>query len=61
MRLRDVVSSLHQWKLVTIQDKETIFMIMNVSISYIEAKESKDGNLQAFEAVNAKGIPENMA
>ena len=33
---------------------------MNVSISYIEAKESTDGNLQAFEVVNAKGIPENM-
>ena len=33
---------------------------MNVPIPYIEAKESKDGNLQAFEVVNAKGIPENM-
>ena len=63
---RAVASSLHQrvkfiinGNLVTVRAEETLSMMRNVSIPYIEAEESKDGNLHAFEVVNAEWVLEN--
>jgi len=63
---RAVASSLHQrvkfiinGNLVTVRAEETLSMIKNVSIPYIETEESKDGNLHAFEVVSAEWVPEN--
>jgi hypothetical protein len=65
---RAVTSSLHQWvkfiingNLVTVRVEETLSMMKNVSIPYIETKESKDENLHAFEVVNVEWVPENTA
>jgi len=38
---------------VTVRAEETLLMMRNVSIPYIEIEETKDGNLNAFEVVNA--------
>jgi hypothetical protein len=58
---RAVASSLHQrvkfiinGNLVTVRVEETLSMMRNVSIPYIETEESKDGNLHVFEVVNAE-------
>jgi hypothetical protein len=58
---RAVASSLHQrvkfiinGNLVTVRVEETLSMMGNVSIPYIETEESKDGNLHVFEVVNAE-------
>jgi hypothetical protein len=63
---RAVASSLHQrvkfiinGNLVTVRAEEALTMVRNVSIPYIEAEENKDGNLHAFEVVNAEWVPEN--
>ncbi|XP_073268737.1 uncharacterized protein [Populus alba] len=63
---RAVASSLHQrvkfiinGNLVTVRAEETLSMIKNVSIPYIETEESKDENMHAFEVVNAEWVPEN--
>jgi hypothetical protein len=42
-----------------VKAEETLSMIKNVSITYIETEESKDGNLHAFKVVNAEWVPEN--
>jgi hypothetical protein len=44
---------------VTIRAKETLAMIQNVVVTYIEAKESKDENLHTFEIVNIYWVLEN--
>jgi len=58
---RAVASSLHQrvkfiinGNLVTVRVEETLSMMRNVLIPYIETEESKDGNLHVFEVVNAE-------
>jgi hypothetical protein len=63
---RAVASSLHQrvkfiinGNLVTVRAEETLSMMRNVSIPYIETEESKDENLHAFEVVNAEWVLEN--
>jgi hypothetical protein len=63
---RAVASSLHQRvkfiineNLVTVKAEEALTMVRNVSVPYIEAEESKDGNLHAFEVVNDEWVPEN--
>jgi hypothetical protein len=60
-----VTSSLHQClkyiingTLVKVKAEETLSMIRNVSVPYIEAKDYKDGNLHAFEIVNTEWVPE---
>jgi hypothetical protein len=64
---RVVTSSLHQClkyiingTIVKVKAEETLSMIRNVSVLYIEAEDCKDGNLHAFEIVNTEWIPENM-
>jgi len=42
-----------------VRAKEALTMVRNVSIPYIEAEESKDGNLHVFEVVNAEWVSEN--
>jgi len=61
-----VISSLHQClkyiingTLVKVKAEETLSMIRNVSVPYIEAEDCKDGNLHAFEIVNTEWVPEN--
>jgi hypothetical protein len=44
---------------VTIRSKETLAMIQTVVVTNIEAKESKDENLHAFEIINTDWVPEN--
>ncbi|XP_073267150.1 uncharacterized protein [Populus alba] len=58
---RAVTSSLHQClkyiingTLVKVKAEETLSMIRNVLVPYIEAEDCKDGNLHAFEIVNTK-------
>ena len=65
-RLWAVTSSLHQClkyiingTLVKVKAEETLSMIRNVSVPYIEAEDCKDGNLHAFEIVNTEWVPEN--
>jgi hypothetical protein len=62
---RVVASSLHQrvkfiinGNLVIVRAEEALAIVRNVSIPYIEAEESKDGNLHAFDVVNAEWVPE---
>ena len=45
--------------LVTVKAKETISMLINVMVPFIEAKDCKGGNLHAFEVVNIEWVPEN--
>ena len=61
-----VTSSLHQClkyimngMLVTVKAEETISMIQNVDIPFIEAEDCKDDNIHAFEIVNTDWVPEN--
>ncbi|XP_073261622.1 uncharacterized protein [Populus alba] len=61
-----VTSSLHQCLkyiangvLVTVKAEETISMVRNVAVPFIEAEDCKDGNLHAFEVVNTEWVPEN--
>ena len=56
-----VTSSLHQCikyiangMLVTVKAEETISMIKNVAVPFIETEDCKDGNIHAFEVVNAE-------
>jgi len=61
-----VTSSLHQCLkyitngvLVTVKAEETISMVRNVAVPFIEAEDCKDGNLHAFEVVNTEWLLEN--
>ncbi|XP_073261302.1 uncharacterized protein [Populus alba] len=61
-----VTSSLHQCLkyiangvLVTVKAEETISMVRNVAVPFIEAEDCKDRNLHAFEVVNTKWVPKN--
>ena len=60
-----ITSSLHQCLkyiingLVTVKAEETISMIRNVTIPFIEAGDCKDGNIQAFEIINTNWVPKN--
>jgi len=45
--------------LVIVKAEETISMITNVAIPFIEAADCKDGNVHAFEIVNTDWVPEN--
>lgn len=61
-----VTSSLHQCLkyiangvLVTVKAEETISMVRNVAVPFIEAEDGRDGNLHAFEIVNTEWVPEN--
>ena len=63
---RAVASSLHQrvkfiinGNLVTVKAKEVLTTVRNVLVPYVEVEESKDGNLHAFEVVNAEWVLEN--
>ncbi|XP_073261997.1 uncharacterized protein [Populus alba] len=60
-----VTSSLHQClkyimngMLITVKAEETISMIKNVAIPFIETEDCRDGNIHAFEIVNAEWVPE---
>jgi hypothetical protein len=45
--------------LVTVKAEETISMIKNVAVPFIEACDCKDNNIHAFEIVNTDWVPEN--
>ena len=45
--------------LVTVKAEETISMLKNVADPFIEAEDCTDGNLHAFEVVNAEWVLEN--
>jgi hypothetical protein len=45
--------------LVTVKAEETISMVKNVAIPFIEMKDCKDENLHAFEIVNTEWVPES--
>jgi hypothetical protein len=58
---RAVASSLHQCLKyiangvqVTFKAEETISMVTNVVVPFIEAEDCRDGNLHAFEVVNTE-------
>jgi hypothetical protein len=60
-----VASSLHQYlkyimngMLITVKAEETVSMIKNVAIPFIEAEDYRDGIIHAFEIVNAEWVPE---
>jgi len=62
-----VASSLHQCLkyiansvLVTVKAEETISMVRNVAVPFIEAEDCRDGNLHAFKVVNTEWVPENI-
>jgi len=61
-----VTSPLHQClkyimngMLVTIKAEETVSMVKNVAIPFIEVEDCKDENLHAFEIVNTEWVPES--
>ncbi|XP_073260913.1 uncharacterized protein [Populus alba] len=61
-----VPSSLHQClkyimngMLVTVKAEETISMVKNVTIPFLEAEDCTDENLHAFEIVNTEWVPES--
>ena len=61
-----VPSSLHQClkyimngMLVTVKAEETISMVKNVTIPFLEAEDCMDDNLHAFEIVNTEWVPES--
>jgi hypothetical protein len=61
-----IASSLHQClkyimngMLVTVKAEETISMIKNVAVPFIEADDCKYSNIHAFEIVNTDWVPEN--
>jgi hypothetical protein len=45
--------------LVTVKAEETISMVRNVAVLFIEAEDCRVGNLHAFEVLNTKWVPEN--
>ena len=45
--------------LVTVKAEETMSMIKNVAIPFIEVEDCKDNNIHAFEIVNTDWVPEN--
>jgi len=45
---------------VTINVEETLAIIQNMGVPYIEVERSKDGNLHTFKIVNAERVPEKM-
>jgi len=45
--------------LMIVRAKETLAMIQNMAVPYIETEGSKDRNLHAFEIVNTDWVPEN--
>jgi len=60
-----VASSLHQClkyimngMLITVKAEETVSMIKNMAIPFIEAEDCRDGNIHAFEIMNAERVPE---
>jgi hypothetical protein len=60
-----VASSLHQClkyimngMLITVKAEETVSMIKNVAIPFIEAEDCRDGNVHAFEIMNTEWVPE---
>jgi hypothetical protein len=62
---RAVASSLHQrvkfiinGNLVTVKAEEVLTTVRNMSVPYVEAEESQDGNLHAFEVVNVEWVPD---
>jgi len=61
-----IASSLHQClkyimngMLVTVKAEETVSMIKNVVVPFIEADDCKDNNIHAFEIVNTDWVPKN--
>ena len=61
-----MTSSLHQClkyivngTSIIIKVEETLVMVQNMAIPYIEAKETKDENFHAFEIVNIEWVLEN--
>jgi hypothetical protein len=44
--------------LTTVKAKETVSMIKNVAIPFIEVEDCRDGNIHAFEIVNTEWVPE---
>jgi hypothetical protein len=60
-----VASSLHQClkyimngMLITVKAEETVSMIKNMAIPFIKAEDCRDGNIHAFEIMNAEWVPE---
>jgi len=58
-----VVSSLHQYlnyikngTLVIVKAEETLAVVQNLVVPYIEAERNKNGNLHAFKIVNAEWV-----
>jgi hypothetical protein len=43
---------------VTVKAEEVLTTVRNVSVPYVEAEESQDGNLHAFEVVNVEWVPD---
>ena len=61
-----VTSSLHQYlkyimngMLVTVKAKETVLMVRNVVIPFIEAEDCKDENNYALKIINTDWVPKN--
>jgi len=46
--------------LVTVKAEETISMVRNVAVPFIEAENYRDGNLHAFKVMNTEWVPENI-
>ncbi|XP_073263350.1 uncharacterized protein [Populus alba] len=44
---------------VTVKAEETISMVRNVAVPFIEAEDCRDRDFHAFEVVNTKWVPEN--
>ncbi|XP_034899372.1 uncharacterized protein [Populus alba] len=57
--LRQCLKYIANGVLVIVKAEETISMVRNVAVPFIEAKDYKDGNLYAFEVVNTEWMPEN--
>jgi hypothetical protein len=60
-----VASSLHQCLkyimngiLITVKAEETVSMIKNIAIPFIEVEDCRDGDIHAFEIVNMEWVPE---
>jgi hypothetical protein len=45
--------------LVTVKAEETVSLMKNVAIPFIEAEDREDNNIHAFEIVNTDWVPEN--
>ena len=44
-------------RLKTVKVEETVSMIKNIAIPFIEAEDYRDGNIHAFEIMNTKWVP----